>query len=157
MLKSKKSLYVLIPLTLVIWGIVAYNIYTGLNPEFPPVEPVDRSRFRESEINEKQLETFLEPEYNPFSGKTYVSKKELVRSSKNENKQRRIQPIKWPQVTYLGFIKDKASRKKVAAFKVNGNIRTFKNRETIDSLALVSANGEKAVMRYKSQRKEFKK
>ena len=30
MLKNKKALFVLIPLTLLIWGLIGYKIYTGL-------------------------------------------------------------------------------------------------------------------------------
>lgn len=155
MFKSKKWLILLIPLTLIIWGIISYQIYDGLNPELLPIEPVDQARFRESETKPTSLIPLEKPEYDPFLGKRYVEKKTVI-APKNKNVIKKT-ILKWPKINYLGYIKDKNSSKKVAAVQINGSIRTFKPKQEIDSVQMLNATDRYVELRYKNVKKRFDK
>ncbi len=153
MLKSKKSLYVLIPLTLVIWGTVVYKVYTGLNPELPPVEQFDASRFRES-VNQKDTLVELKlPEYDPFLGTSY--RKEPVVPKKIKVVQQ--DQFQWPKVIYLGTVAEKKNKQKVAAIEINGRRQTVERGDLVDSLKIVSISKESLKVQYKGRSKIFKK
>ncbi|WP_124981838.1 hypothetical protein [Nonlabens xiamenensis] len=155
MLKSKKSLFVLIPLTLMIWGIIGYQIYDGLNPELPPLEQVDQSRFRESEKEKAVLQPLKVPIYDPFLGTRYTPKKtkQTIAKSSVINKKE----VNWPSINYLGFIKKKDGKRKVAALQINGQVLTFEPRQTIDSIQLLSATSGYAELKYQGTLKRFEK
>lgn len=154
MFKSKKWLYFLVPLTLAIWGAIAYQIYIGLNPELPPLEAVDQSRFRESETAKTSLLKLEQPDKDPFLGTVYTKKKVVISKSTKKPPKKET---KWPEITYLGYIKDKNSTKKVVAVSIKGKMRTFKSRQVIDSVELVASTKSQVTLKYKNQIKRFEK
>lgn len=154
MFKSKKWLFLLIPLTLSIWGYIGYEIYKGLNPELPTIEPVDESRFRESETKKASLVLLEQPESDPFLGTKYrkvplvENKKAVIAKSKK---------VEWPTIKYMGYIKNKDKGKKVVAVMINGKIKTFESRQIIDSIQLINANANSISLRYKKEVRRFEK
>ncbi|MGB5982077.1 MAG: hypothetical protein WBG46_08030 [Nonlabens sp.] len=153
MLKSKKSLYILIPLTLIIWGTVVYKVYKGLNPDLPELEQFDASRFRESENQNETLVKLKEPEMDPFLGTSY--KKEPIVPKKS--KVVKQEPFQWPRVIYLGTVAEKKNKQKVAAVEINGIRQTVERGDVVDSLKIVSIGKEDLKIQYKGRLKGFKK
>jgi hypothetical protein len=153
MLKSKKSLYILVPLTIAIWGWVGYSIYDGLNPELPPIVKVDESRFRESEIAKEELPPLKEPEFDPFTGKTYKKKVEKTkRTTAGKKKQ-----INWPKIEYQGSIKDANGKRTIAAVKINNQLLTLNMGKINDSLSLVKIAKDYVILRLNGTSQRFKK
>lgn len=153
MLKSKKSLFILIPLTLIIWGTVVYKVYKGLHPDLPELEQFDAFRFRESESQKEDLIELIEPEVDPFLGTSYekeppVPKKRMV--AKQE-------PFHWPRVVYLGTVAEKKNKQKVAAIEINGRRQTVERGDVVDSLKIVSIGKEVLKIQYKGRLKAFEK
>jgi len=153
MLKSKKSLYILIPLTLIIWGTVVYKVYKGLNPDLPELERFDASRFRESENQNETLVKFKEPEMDPFLGTRYKKEPTVLRKRKVVKQE----PFQWPRVVYLGTVAEKKNKQKVAAVEINGRRQTVERGDVVDSLKIVSIGKEDLKIKYKGRLKGFKK
>lgn len=159
MFKSKKWLIFLIPLTLFIWGYVGLQVYEGMNPELPPLEKVDKSRFRESVTKNKELIPFKDPEFDPFMGTQFKKK---VPDNQNISDSTAVlipkkKAVNWPALTYMGFIKDKNSSRKVAAIQINGVVQTFYKNQIIDSIQLLDATGTFARVKYKKEIKSIEK
>jgi hypothetical protein len=154
MFDSKKWLVLLIPLSILIWGYITWQVIDGLDPELPPIEKVDQSRFRESVTKNKKVTALKEPEFDPFLGFRY-KKKQVTKTVK-------AKPVKkdsliWPAIKYIGFIKDKNSSRKVVAIQINGAMRTFNKNQMIDSITLVNATTDYARLKYKNEQKKVEK
>ena len=152
MFKSKKSLFILLPLTIGIWGYIAWKIYIGINPSLPEVQELDASRFRESVQNQEVLESLESPTYDPFTGK----------NSKVKNIERSTTPVrkpsiekKWPKIGFQGIVKNPKTKKAAAALFINGSTRVVSVGEVVDSIKLVSIRNQTIHLQYGGQIKEI--
>jgi len=152
MFKSKKWFYLLIPMTLLIWSVIGYQIYTGLNPELPPIEEGVYTRFRESEKEIDLIELNL-PDYDPFLDKNHV--KRIPKSSNKKRTSSTKKKILWPQVNFKGIVKDKSSSRTVVALELNGTAKLMSPGQVIDSVLLVKATSEYITLKYKNESKRF--
>jgi hypothetical protein len=157
MLKSKKNLYVLIPVVLSIWGMVGYQIMDGLKPDLPVSEDFDYGSFRESETKTKAILTLQLPDTDPFLG-TVAQKKRTQNKKKSNSSKKNPVEIPWPAVEYLGYVKQESrSGLRAVAMRINGNSYILKTGATQDSLKLVKATDDYIIMRYQKKDKKFKK
>lgn len=125
-MKNKKLLYLLLPLTGLIWGTLIYRIWSGLgtSPETTSVKPSLSSTLESVKVPiDYALHTGLR---DPFLGG-----KSMVSTSANKSPLPANNPIKksvpvvnapaaWPAVSYGGLIKNTKSNKQVALVNING-------------------------------------
>ncbi|MBC2844634.1 hypothetical protein [Winogradskyella flava] len=145
-MKTKKKTYVLLGLTLAVWGIIAYKIITALNPELPEVEQQDFVVNTNFKINTK-VDTFSIAKVNrdPFLG-TLVKKE-----SKKTVKRRPA--IQWKTISYQGIVKKGSDRMFIVS--INGNQNLLKKGQAKDSVTLLYGNTKAITMRYKNQSKTY--
>jgi hypothetical protein len=157
MLKSKKSLYFLMPLVLIIWGMVVYQIIDGLAPDLPVSDDFEMGSFRESETLSKPLKQLHLPDQDPFLGTTTNTKKTIQVKKNNQPQNLSIEQV-WPAVEYLGYVKrDSRSGLRAVAMRINGTSYILKSGAIQDSLKLIKATDDYIIMRYKKEQKRFKK
>src|SRR5687767_8637617 len=112
-MKSKKGVYVLLPVVIIIWAYVGFNIYKTLNPDETPLS--FDSSFPAASLNENKNEKFslLANYEDPFK----IVKKKVVGTSSSAPKPKVIKEVKatlpWPDVHYKGLIKNQATQKQL--------------------------------------------
>lgn len=122
-MKNKKLLYVLIPGTLLVWGMIIQKIYSAASGTEGPLDQHTASiPLKENMVME---DTFsIHPVYpDPFREPTkkIVAKSSEKTVSKQAVKKTNTAVISsWPSVVYGGIIKNQNSKKELALVSVNG-------------------------------------
>lgn len=153
MLKSKKSLYILFPVVIFIWGIVIYRIVDALSDKTESA--ITFSNSGKSKIDKIERDTFsLRPiEKDPFLGIIY-NKQKPVFTHKDVNP---LPSIEWPSINYLGLVSGTGGKQKIHIFQISGQQYLMEIGEKVGEIKLVSASASSVKLSYKGQRKEFSK
>ncbi len=128
----------------VVWGLLGYKVvanYFGGEPELPPTA-VEQG-FTEFVIDFKkdtfQLQTVS---VDPFLKKAYTPRR-VVKTQKTSSGTKKAvipaQPILWPAIQYLGFVKSNDRKNKLAMIKVNGALHRTREGQMIGELKLLKA------------------
>jgi len=134
-MKNKKLLYILIPGTLIVWGIIIYKIFGNINTENNV--PIQHTEFNMKQDNLTINDTFsINPDYrDPFLGKTH-KKPDDNQAVKTIVPKIIKAPTPWPNIVYGGIIKNQKSNKQLALVQINGQGYTMKPGETISEVQL---------------------
>lgn len=153
MLKNRKSLYILFPVVILIWGIVIYKIVDAFTDKTESV--ITFSNSGKTEINKVKRDTFsLKPiNQDPFLGISYIKPKSVSRQ-KTPSK---ALPIAWPAVQYLGLVSGTGKQQKIHILQINQQQNLMEIGETVGGIKLVSASANSVKLSYKGQRKKFSK
>ena len=160
MLKSKKSLYILIPAVAFIWGTVIYKVVTGLDPELPAAVAVSDVRFRESELPKSTLLPLNIPERDPFlgtltktasdnlpDGETIASDYDGYDTSSTYYQEPAPEtPV--PEIIYKGYVKTVNNKKRAVALSINGASQVFQLGQTKNDITLLSATDTRITIRF---------
>ena len=157
MLKSKKALFILVPLVFAIWGMVIYQVIDGLDTELPISEDFELGSFRESDIKTEELLELHMPERDPFLGTIAVKKASQNQKNSKIGKETIVE-TPWHTIEYLGYVKKESrSGLRAVAIRIDGTGYILKTGSIQDSLKLVKATDDYIIMRYKKKDKKFKK
>jgi type II secretory pathway component PulC len=136
-MKNKKMLYILIPATLVVWGLIIMKILGTVNP----VEiPVVQTSVLPASSGETEKDTFsIHPDYrDPFLRKhrePVTSVEKPVRPSIPSPPVVKVQ-TPWPVIQYNGTIKNQSSNKERVLLQVNGQDHMVQAGETIEGVLI---------------------
>lgn len=133
-MKNKKLLYILVPLSLIIWGLIFYRIFTGLkNTDIPDTtRPAFKAR---QETPLKDSFTLVANYRDPFLGGNVIVAKPQTTSSSVGKRQfisTTTTPPPLPDVQYFGIISNAGNRNKVGLIKIQGRDFLLKEGETAE-------------------------
>lgn len=164
MLKSKKSIYLLIPLNLAIWSFFIYRFWSAYHEADVSVENnnIQISGFK----TEKDSVTYtLSLSYkDPFlreSERAYAepSSGPASRTVTKNQAPRRAEPVPaavpkaaLPDIKYLGLVKNNSSGIVTALVAINGQSRLVKANESVDGFLFKSFSKDSLVARRGSER-----
>lgn len=152
MLKGKKSIYILLPVNLLIWGFIGYKIYSVLN-EDEGVLPQDL-KVTKTKINKTDsIEYTLSLNYDdPFLKKEIETKqfhkeprsvpKNDKSNSQNSKPQKPVDLTPPKEIKYLGLIQNKTSGISTAMLSINGRSYIVKKSETVEGVTIKSIENE---------------
>lgn len=149
-MKSKKSIYVLLPLVLLIWGLLIYQFFSFSSAEsnFSEIEPsID---FKPSELT--KIDTFsLDVNYrDPFLGKMYKDSKKEKGGERKKTPSRPAVNFVWPDIKYKGIVSDMKDTKKVFLLAINGKNFLMKAGETQNEVTLKKGDRNRVTLSYKN-------
>lgn len=144
-LNNKLKTYLLLATVLIVWGVIALKINTGLQPidDFKVVEPQNQS-FRPVVL---KVDTFSiqKVDRDPFLGTLY-------RLPKKQKKPPRLpQPKTLKQITYSGIVQNKGHKSPVFVVQINNRQYILKKGQTVDSVKLVRGTVDAIVVRQQKQ------
>jgi hypothetical protein len=151
MLKNRKSLYVLLPFLVIIWGLLGYRVYSIFFSQSKNINPKIYSSRVKSEIIAARY--IPEMRYDDPFLKSERVKRNVSSSSKMEKHVvKEVEKTAPPPITYRGFIHGKNNDKTQAVIKFNSNIyivgiddvvETFTIKTiTPDSIIVCGKNGK---------------
>ncbi|HWY38186.1 MAG TPA: hypothetical protein VNY73_06475 [Bacteroidia bacterium] len=166
MLKNKKAMYILLPLTLIIWGLIGYKIYLGLKDESGPDETV--SDFTPAKILNKASDTFsLFNNYrDPFltgihkavnSSSFSKPAQPTMNTGKNGNTIKPALPLNndWPPVHYSGLLKNQSNSVSLVLLSINGKTYTLKQGDVAEELKVIAFTNEEVTLLRGKEKKNF--
>lgn len=144
-MKSKKSIYILLPLVLIIWGVLGYRLFSFFGNEEEPIE--NDLTFQVQNIAYKAPDSVkIVVDYrDPFSGKLSDGnnsnklkisnlrkpKTETILSNKEENK---------PIIVYRGLVSDTKNKNKVFMFSVDNKTYLLEKGQTENDIKVISGD-----------------
>lgn len=163
-MKNKKTVYFLLPVVTLIWGIVFYRIFSAthssddnnMSKDIPlPYSRPDHSR----------LDTFnIFANYrDPFVGRinsSYQEPTERVEIRKNEPPvkppEKIVQPIKWPAIIYGGMIKNQKSNKQLVLVQINGQDKLMQEGNMVSGVELIRIFKDSIELAFEKEKKIIK-
>lgn len=129
-------MYILIPATFIVWGLIIYRIMNGLNTEND-----NPRQYATTAVMDNQLfsDTFsIHPSYrDPFLGKVMVKKSE-THEIKKDVTPAVVQTVQWPSIVYGGTIKNAKLNREMTMIQINGQDYMMKTGETINGIKLLA-------------------
>lgn len=150
MLKGKKSIYILLPVNLLIWGYMAYKIYITLHepeepsvgsaaPPQPKVKPTDNVAYT-LKLNYKDpfLKQEIKQKKSVYAGAHAVVPAPAAKSRTPVVKE--VPPA--PDIKYVGLIENKTSGSVSAMVSVNGSSQIIKPGQALGDIVFQSFTHE---------------
>jgi len=152
-MKNKKLLYILIPCTLFLWGMIIYKIFSVATGD-------DESKFKSAVlipgiITKTISDTFsIHPSYrDPFLGTTHAT----IITHRNNVPKKITTPVvvkaasPFPQVTYGGLIKNTKSNKQLIMVQINGQSNIMKIGDVISEVELTKVFRDSIEVRFQKE------
>ena len=162
-MKNKKLLLILIPCTLLLWGMILYKIFSVVSPgdemgASPNLLP-------SANINEALLtDTFsINPNYrDPFLGKTAktisTNSEENPSPKKETNHTTVSTPVitnPFPSIVYGGLIKNKQSNKQLILVQINGQGTMMKLGDVVNGVELTKVFRDSIEVKFNKEKRIF--
>lgn len=156
-MKNKKSIYILLPIVLLIWGAVMYQFFTFSNNPVNELEPQTEIALKPLDFKEQDSVPFNVNYRDPFLGKTF-NKPGTKSTKSNSNKvQKKIaQPIEaivWPTIIYKGIVSDTKEKNKVFMLIIDGKTFLMRAKNNENGVFLVEGDRESIEIVYKRETK----
>jgi hypothetical protein len=157
-MKSKKLVYGLLILVLLIWGIIAYRIVSALKKDKPAVMPANKAHaLIKSDTETKDFEIVANYR-DPFLGQ--LVKKEtgkVISTVKPAPKKIPVSTLVWPQIKFGGIIRNQQSKQPLALVTINGKEKIMKEKETVFEITLSKIYRDSAEFDYQKEKKIIRK
>lgn len=157
MLKSKKSIFILLPINIFIWGFIGYKIYTALNDDenILPTE-ISVSKIKKNK-NDSTLyvldlnyeDPFLKEEPKYIKQQTTAKSIQPPPSGSNKAPKKPVKTeiIPAKEIKYLGLIQNKTSGASTALISINGTSHVVRKGETVEGLVIKSISDTEIAMK----------
>lgn len=147
-MNKKNRTYLLVIAVIVVWGTIAYKLFSNSNPDLPKTSVAGEINFKR--IQSQPLEKIvIQPDYrDPFLGKLYRKKKPARTVKKVVKKP----TVVFPQVLFIGFIEGAA---KSYILQINGRQEIFAIGQTFQDITLKSVQDNEIVITYKGESRKI--
>ncbi len=153
-MKNKKLLYLLIPCTLLLWGMVVYKIFSVVSSDD------DHVAFRGAEFTESTTDKTLSDTFSinpttyrdPFLGT--IKKNNNIITNRNAATIKIDKPTTgsivtlFPKITYGGVIKNNKSKKQLALVLINGQSCIMKIGDIMSDVELIKVFRDSIEVKY---------
>lgn len=164
---KKKNLNIILIIAVgLIWGILIYKYVNNqfASDDTTQVNYGDNSAdFKVSSKIKKDTFQLKEYERDPFLGKMSRRRERVVihngvgtKPKKSSTAPKTITP--WPQIQYIGYVKEEKSKNPLLLLKINGKfLRKKADQEFLEGLKIQSFYKDSIIVRYNKEEKTIKK
>lgn len=152
-MKNKKNIYILLPIVLLVWGAVLYQVFSLVNTDEIISKEKNEYSIKSLKIQERKTITIDVNYRDPFLGKMYIPKKNSdvkTKSSKVNKIAKPKETLVWPVILYKGMISDTKDKKKIFILIIDGKNHFMKIGDTQEEIFLKSGDKESVYIKYKS-------
>lgn len=151
---------ILIVLLIVIWGSVIYKYFGKQHTNSKSQEFVDASM--PFEYNSKMTKDTFKLELintNPFKVLKKIKTSIVSKPSLPKKTQKKVvNPIiKWPTITYHGFVKGDGKTTRLILLKIENKLYRKREKETIKEVTLIKAHNDSLIVMFNNSKKTIKK
>lgn len=159
-MKSKKSLYLLLPAAILLWGYIIFKVIaqTGSNTVHDPKHKVVVGDVEHTQM----MDTFkLILNYrDPFLGKAIADKPDNVPIRVPQPVKKEAIPKKnttWPIIAYSGKITNKKSNKEVYLLTVGDKSCAVSPGQNVNGVTVVKLLPDSIILQYEGEKRAFAK
>lgn len=158
-MKNKKLVYILLPLTLVIWGGIIYQFFNFRSEEPAPV--IRQMKTDASNLNQMEEESLLLNYRDPFLSTPARSVSvSPVRSASPRTTTVEDIPVEvpeWPEVEYKGLILPRAGSKEVGVVLINYKEKLVEAGDEIEGMVIQLLFPDSVITSLKGEKRTFYK
>lgn len=150
-MKNKKSVYILLPLVLLIWGMLIYQFFSYSAASVALENTPREFNVKPFKLKERTLFTVNVAYRDPFLGKMYVAPVSNQKKNSNTTKKspKPAETIVWPTVLYKGMISDAKEKNKIFIMTIAGHDYFMKKGDTENEVFLKEGDKESVYVKYK--------
>lgn len=156
-MKSKKSIYILLPIVLLIWGMLIYQFFSYTSPEVVEVQE-ELPLFVKIDYKEPDTTALDINHRDPFTGKLEYANRNTSSNAKASN-QPKTQILSTPevqtQIEYKGIVSDVANKKKVFMVIIDNQTFLMKQGDKENEVELINGNSESITVKHKGKKKNI--
>lgn len=153
-MKNKKSIYILLPLVLLIWGAVVYQFFSLSNDTIPEIQTQEGvpKPFR---IQSKDTFSIHISKRDPFLGKMMSNETRSVSTAPKTTTKipNTKEELVWPSILYKGIVSDSKDKVKVYMVIMDGKTYLMKKGEEENGIKLKDGDRETIYVVYKKELK----
>ncbi|MFL3662971.1 MAG: hypothetical protein ACJ04Q_03145 [Flavobacteriales bacterium] len=160
MQQKKKTIYILMPIVILVWGFVFYQLYgyffstpSYANTEEKTIINIDEIKKDTFSIVANYRDPFLSQKKIQTVNHTVASKTNRPTTKKNTP----LTVLKWPSIQYKGMIKNNNSERRVAIVNIDGKERIVKEGTTLNELKVVKIEKETITVSFQDEQKTINK
>lgn len=161
-MKNKKMIYILFPVTIIVWGLIIFRIFNYANqePEFQFSEKNITNIIKDSLVIE---EFEIKANYrDPFIRSIATVKKDDDKKNANKRNNRgtrtRInRKIRWPKVEYNGIVENIKNKATLAILNIDEKNCLLKNNEECNQVLVIKIYEDSIRLKYNDEEKTFRK
>lgn len=161
-MKNKKTLYVLVPLLLIVWGLVFYRFFSSLHKENKKIDSTATiSPIKEMTTVVADTFSILANYHDPFlSGKwdgEENSVKTIIASPPAPIIVQQKPVIIWPALNYCGIVANKRIGRKMAIMQIAGYERFMEEGDVINGVLIINIGKDSVLTQYQQEVRWVKK
>ncbi len=158
-MKKKKSIYILLPLVILVWGAIIAKVLFNLSSS-DAVNTEAKSIHIPEQAQKNVIDSFsLYLNYvDPFLGKMSSSNnstKPQTQLFQNLKEGIIKKPQQWPNIKYYGLVKNSKTRALKANISVNNKMFILKEKESVENLRLEMISIDSVIFSLKYEHKTF--
>lgn len=150
-MKSKKSLFILLPIVLLIWGLVVYEFFSFSAPDVTLESTSNEYSLKPFKLKERDTFLINVAYRDPFLGKMNSTQTTDSNSNNSKTKKavKRVEAIVWPTILYKGIVSDVKEKNKIFMLIIAGHDFFMKKGETENGVFLKDGDKESVYVKYK--------
>lgn len=163
--KDKRTLYVLLPAVLAIWGLIGWQVFSGLRPPDLPVTIRPQPQSHEQPKTTRSLSLDYEDPFKIRSSRSITSTatNKPAATPKTPTKAAAVTPPPqkvekpWPLVRYLGMIKNLSTKRHNAMLQLENQTEMVVIGATWQELTVVRCEADSVQLRFEKETRWIKK
>lgn len=149
-MKNKKNILILLPIVVIIWGAVAYQIYNYLDVDDEPPLEIQQSVIKPLQIKKQDTIAINTSYRDPFLDKTYSARMNTPKITRISEKPK-TSMIQWPSISYKGIVSDTKDKNKVFMLIIDGKTSLLKIGQAENDIRLKSGDRSSVTVTFKGQ------
>lgn len=160
-MKKKYLNGILIVLLIIIWGSLIYKYFGKQNNYLPSQElAYSTTDYKYIYGMTKDTSALVLINFNPFKATKRVKKQVNLKKARPKNQSNKTDKktiVKWPNITYHGFVKGDSKATRLILLKIGNSLYRKREKETIKDVTLIKAFNDSLIVRYNNNKKTIKK
>jgi hypothetical protein len=151
-MKNKKSIYILLPVVFLIWGVVLFQFFSFSTPDEVVTNTSTEFSVKPFKLKER-VSFIINVDYrDPFLGRIYntqVVTKGSANKVKAKKEPKPEEAIVWPSIQYKGMLSDTKEKNKRFMLVIAGKNYFMKTGDTQEEIFLKNGDKESIYVTYK--------
>lgn len=160
MQQKKKTIYILLPIVILVWGFVFYQLY-GYFFSTPSYANTEEKTIINIDEIKKDTFSIVANYRDPFLSqkKAQIANHQVAVKINGSTTKKNSAPtvLKWPSIQYKGMIKNNNSERRVAIVNIDGKERIVKEGTTLIELKVVKIEKETITVSFQDEQKTINK
>lgn len=150
-MKNKKNIYILLPIVLLVWGAVLFQLFSFTNSDEIVVATNSELTIKPLKFNKRQSFSIDVNYRDPFLGKMYAENTtpKIKGNSSAAKSSKPKETLVWPTILYKGLITDTKEKNKVFMLVIDNKNYFMKIGDTENEIFLKSGDKESVYVKYK--------